>query len=162
MESFRETFVNRFDSVLRVLGYKLLDIDNPVYIKTVAGEIMHIITSKYFDGRYTGDSSKGVFTIWGGIATVYKKNITENLFSDNLSWMRGMRLFCEKNTEYFDEEESFLNSIQEFTFIKGNLSSLVDSLDYACELTEEFILSELEKIQTLGDCINFFEKYRLI
>lgn len=161
MDIFRQAFINQFSPLLETSGYRLLNIEQPVYVKAVGREIMHIVMYTYADGKYLGDDQKALFIIQGGIATVYKKNITESTFSENTSWMRGMRFFCEKNPDCFFEDVSFFDSVQEHTFLKNNASSLDDSLHYACELTEEFILPELEKIQTLRNCINFFEKFRL-
>lgn len=161
METFRNRFINKFSILLEPLGYRLLAIERPVYVRVVGGEIMHIVMCTYVDGKHLGNSQNAMFLIFGGVATVYKKNITEETFSGIASWMRGMSFFAQKNPDYFLEDESFFNSINEFVFLKDNIISLDDSLDYACELTEELILPELEKVQTLRNCINFFDKFRL-
>lgn len=161
MEFFRKRFINKFSPLLEPFGYRTLAIERPVYVRVVGGEIMHIVMGTYVDGEHLGNSQNAMFLIFGGIATVYKKNITEEIFSGVVSWMRGVSFFAQKNPDYFLEDGSYFNSMNEFVFLKDNITSLDDSLDYACELTEEFILPELEKVQTLRSCINFFEKFRL-
>lgn len=158
MDIFKQAFIRQFCPLLEPSGYKLLDTEHPVYVKTVGGEIMHVIMCTDTE---LGDSRKAQFMIWGGIATVYKRNMTEQTFSKTASWMRGMRFFAEKNPDCLFEDASFFDSIQAHTFLKNNADSLADSFGYACELTEELMLPALEKAETLQNCIDFFETYRL-
>ena len=158
--TLNSAFVKVFGEALEPLGFVKVKSKHPYFVRLVGNEFINIVTLKK---EWSPRDDEGRFTIYAGIATVYRYSFDFELdMSWNKEWLRALfEIYtheAKKNNEYDDE---FTESIVDFSYLKGDNDSLIDSLGYAYELTEEFVLPVFDRIHDIKDCIRFFKEYSL-
>lgn len=151
-------FKQVFGKALEPLGFVKIKSKHPYYVRAVTDEIINIVTIKE---EWSGYPTEKRFNIYSGIATVYRYKIDFDLsMLDNKEWLittDGLYCFTYKNTKEYDED--FQHSIFEYSYMKNNAESLLDSMQYALELTEKFVIPLFNNVKSLKDCVDFFRKY---
>ena len=158
--SLNAAFKQVFGKALEPLGFVKIKTKHPYYVRAVTDEIINVVTVKE---EWSGYPTEKRFNIYSGIATVYRYKIDFDLsMADNKDWLMtiaGSYYLTYKNSKEYDKE--FKRSFFEFSYMKNSTESLLDAMQYALELTEEFIIPLFNKTQSLKDCVDFFRKYNL-
>lgn len=155
VHTLKGTFCQKYDKELMKQGFQCSKGKYPYYVRIVDDEILHILT---FRNLNSGNSDYGLFTVLGGIATVYREKL--NLCAppnENIGWLNDLSVFCRA----FEDDMNKRKLISEFAFAKGDDASLQNAVDFSYECTEKFLLPQLEKVSTLDACISWFRNYQL-
>ena len=160
MLTLNAAFKQVFGEALEPLGFVKIKTKHPYYVRAVTDEIINVVTIKE---EWSGYQTEKRFNIYSGIATVYRYKIDFDLsMADNKEWLMTIArsyYYTYKNSKEYDED--FKRSIFEFSYMKNSTESLLDAMQYALELTQEFIIPLFNKTQSLKDCVDFFRKYNL-
>lgn len=160
MLTLNAAFKQVFGEALEPLGFVKIKTKHPYYVRAATNEIINVVTIKE---EWSGYPTEKRFNIYSGIATVYRYKIDFDLsMADNKEWLMTIAryyYYTYKNSKEYDE--NFKRSIFEFSYMKNNIGSLLDAMQYALELTEEFIIPLFNKARSLKDCVVFFRKYDL-
>ena len=153
-------FKEVFGPELEKLGFVKIKTTHPYYVRAVTDEIINVITIKE---ERSSDLNAKAFTIYGGIATVYRREIDFDKSISNIAeWVRGVSIFYNntyKGTPEYDDE--YIKTIVKFYYYNEEIKSLLDSMEYSLEVTEEFIIPVFDGITNLKEVIEFNEKYNV-
>lgn len=155
MSTLKSAFCKKYDQELIEKGFKRSKGKYPYYVRLINNEILHIIT---FRNLNSGNSDYGLFTIMGGVATIYRNDL--NLCSspnENIGWLISLSTFCRD----YEENMNKRKLISEFAFKNGEDDSLQNAVDYSFECTEKFLFPQLEKISSLDACIDWFRTFKI-
>lgn len=153
-------FKQVFGELLEPLGFVKIKSKHPYYVRAVTDEIVHIITVK---NEWEGTPGAKAFDILGGSATVYRREINLDIsIMETKDWLSSTSIFYVKtyeNTAEFDRK--FLETFYSFSYLKNENESLIDAMEYAAELTEEFMLPVLYEVNNLESFKKFYVKYNM-
>ena len=156
-----------FAQELEPLGYVMLKGKYPYFVKVVTPEIINVITikkDKYFTLRFNGNTATyqpdlREFHVWGGIATVYRKNI--DLTEDqeyNRWWMiDNCDIYYRDNLENYDREKG--NELRSYYYRKDDKASIIETSKLAVECTKKYMIDKFEQANTLEKVLSFLEIY---
>lgn len=140
--SLNAAFVKVFGEALEPLGFKKIKSKYPYFVRVVpGGEIIHIITYMEDWCPYPGRKE---FNILGGIATVYRHKIDLSLTpKENSFWLYTIARFYSTTTPESELDNEYRLSICHFSLEENREASMLNSLKYSLELTNKFILPQL-------------------
>lgn len=154
MSTLKGTFCKKYDKELIEKGFKRSKGKYPYYVRLINDEILHIIT---FRNLNSGNADYGLFTILGGVATVYREKL--NLCSspnENIGWLNELSVYCRD----YEKDMNKRKLISEFAFEKGDGESLQNAVDYSYECAEKFLLPSLQEVLTIEECISWFKNFQ--
>lgn len=156
MPSLDKGFKQVFGEALAPLGYKKIKGKHPYFVRLIGDEILHIIT---YVNDWSDHPNFKCFSIWGGIATVYRKGI-DLLRSpkDNIYWLID-NLTLYKWSNPFDFDRTRKSELRTITYEKDNVESLFYGLRQSLNHTQEIMLPVFNKVIDLNSCIEYFYKY---
>ena len=124
----------------------------------VNGEIVHVIT---FSSRPKERDGYKEYDVYGGVATVYRHCINFNIpVTQNFNWIYANSEFYCRNHPYQNNTE-IRRKWRTFSYRENDEASLMESLRYALEVTEEVMLPILESADTMEHSYDYYEKYDL-
>ena len=152
----------------------------PVYVRVIDGNILHIITYRKMSQRRIGYET---YEIAGGVVSLYRKKIDFN--ESPAGWLRTVLGFYSGKSDinrdlknrymkfYYDIwnrtfssdvpddyfEHEFRRGIGSFLCKVDDNTKMLESLNFALKITSKTILCEIEKVNDLNSCINFFCKW---
>lgn len=155
MSTLKKAFLKKYDHELVRLGFKRSTGAHPYYVRIINNEILHIIT---FRNMNSGDPDYGLFTILGGIATVYRKNLNLSASpNSNIGWLKDLSDLCVS----FESDLNKRRLLSQFAFRKEDDDSLQNAIENSYTCAEKFLLSQVNEVITLDACINWFERFQL-
>lgn len=155
MNTLKKAFLKKYDHEVLRLGFKRSTGTHPYYVRIINNEILHIIT---FRNLNSGDPDYGLFTILGGIATVYRKNLNLSTSpNSNIGWLKDLSDLCVS----FESDLNKRRLLSQFAFRKGEDDSLQNAIENSYTCAEKFLLSQVNEVITLDACINWFERFQL-
>ncbi len=148
--TFNACIKKHFDEAFGPYGFKKIKSKYPYWGRMVGDEILQIITYK---NEWSMKPYKN-FSIWGGVATVYRKKIDLDIESRDQTWMKEAGAIYQmlNNCEYndYDSNNSFnLNSEIEME------NRIINAID----ITVKGLLQELQRANDLKSSIDFWAKY---
>jgi len=154
MNTLKSTIYKKYDKELIEKGFKRSKGKYPYYVRLINDEILHIITFRKLN---SGDANYGLFTVLGGIATVYREKLNLSFSpNENLGWLNSLSVYCRA----YEDNMNKRKLISEFAFENGNDQSLQNAVDYSYECTEKYLLPQLQAISTLEACISWFRNFQ--
>ena len=104
--TLNSAFNEVFGTVLEKLGFVNIKTNHPYYVRTVTDEIINVITIK---DEWSNDLDAKAFTIYGGIATVYRRELDFDKSILNIAeWVRNVAVFY--NNTYREQQNMTMNS----------------------------------------------------
>jgi len=153
MPTLNKVFLEVFGEALIPLGFKKIKGRHPYFVRLVGDEIIHVITCMKKPVPTPGCKE---FTILGGIATVYRQNITLDWSPlENSNWFSEIMNFYINNNS-FNINDEVRKSLDSFLFDED---IIVNEMKRSLKVTEKHILPLLNDVITLNSCIDFFYKY---
>ncbi len=148
--TLKAAFIKVFGEALEPLGFIKTQSRHPYFVRVVNEDILNIIT---FD-----KDSRTEFGIYGGIATLYRKQIDlDRDVIDNIKSMNDTAQFYYFSNSYKSGETLFKRS---YSFIPDNSNSLIHSLTEAALHVKQYIIPVINNIMTLRDCVDYFMLYQ--
>ena len=152
-------FKQVFGEALEPMGFKLVKSKHPYFVRVVNGEILHVITYKTEQAQYPEDKA---FNILCGVATIYRQQIDLNAgIKSNYNWLRNSIADFYAIPLGNEYDNYFRQTISRFNYFSTIESSLINVMKEASILTEKYVLPVINEINTLENCITFFQKYKL-
>lgn len=152
-------FKQVFGELLEPMGFKLVKSKHPYFVRVVNGEILHVITYKTEQAQYPEDKA---FNILCGVATIYRQQIDLNAgIRANYNWLRNSIADFYAIPLGNEYDNYFRQTISRFNYFSTIESSLINVMKEASILTEKYVLPVINEINTLENCITFFQKYKL-
>ena len=156
MKGLGTAFKEVFGEALKKYGYIKVKGKYPYYIHVVNNEIVHVIT---FSTRPKERDGYKEYAVYGGVATVYRHCINFNIpVTQNYNWIYSNGEFYSKAHPYEDNRE-IRRKWYTFSYRENDEESLLESLRYALEVTEEVMLPILESADTMEHCYDYYENY---
>ena len=148
--TFNACIKKHFDEAFGPYGFKKIKSKYPYWGRMVGDEILQIITYK---NEWSMKPYKD-FSIWGGVATVYRKKIDLDIAPRDQIWMQESRTIYEliNNT-------SFENYDSDNSFEENNEVDMEKSINNAISIARKGLLEELKQTNDIKSCVNFFNKY---
>lgn len=155
--SLNAAFVKVFGEALEPLGFKKIKGRYPYLVRVVpGGEIIHIIAIR---STASLDLRKKAFDILIGAATVYRRIINLDVApTENINWIRFLDQYYMRS-QNFSVDEELLEKIQHFQYFKENQEDMLKEIKFSLEMTKQYVLPILDKVNTLDECISFFKNY---
>ncbi len=155
--SLNAAFVKVFGETLEPLGFKKIKGRHPYLVRVVpGGEIIHIIAIR--NGAQM-DLRKKAFDILIGAATVYRRIINLDVApTENINWIRFLDQYYTRS-QRLNVDKELLEKIQHFQYFKENQDDMLRELKFSLEMTKQYVLPILDKVNTLDECIYFFRNY---
>ena len=157
--SLNAAFKKIFGEALGSFGFHVVKGKYPYLVRIINGEILHIISLKTEQAEYPEDKA---FSILGGIATVYRPKIDLEVSPmANYNWLNNsVADFYAKSVDAEPDyyTYSILSKFNYFSEVPDSLSSIMEE---AIEYTKKYILATMNKVNTLDECIRFFDKFNL-
>ncbi|MCL2086904.1 MAG: hypothetical protein FWH05_04835 [Oscillospiraceae bacterium] len=152
--SLNAAFKQVFGEALEPLGFKLIKSKYPYFVRVVeGGEIIHVITIR---NEWTGEHYYKAFNIMGGVATVYRREISLNLApKDNSNWLKCNHKFYLTLNPFDDDKDSV---VTKFTYDE---KTMVDVVRDSLEVTRKFMLPQIGSATDINSCIEYFHKLGL-
>ena len=159
MKGLGTAFKQIFGEALKKYGYIKIKGKYPYYIRVVNNEIVHVIT---FSTRPKEKEGYKEYDVYGGVATVYRHCINFNIpVTQNYNWIYANSEFYCKNHPYQNNTE-IRKKWRTFSYRENDEESLMESLRYALEVTEEVMLPILETADTMEHCYEYYETNRVV
>lgn len=157
--SLNAAFKQIFGEALETYGFKSIKGRYPYLVRVINNEILHIISLKTEQAEYPEDKA---FSILGGIATVYRPKIDLQISpTANYNWLNNsVADFYAKsaNAKHDHYTYSVLSKFNYFSEIPNSLPSVMED---ALEYTKKYMLTTMNEVNTLDECIKFFSKFHL-
>lgn len=158
MATFGTTFKRIYGEGLKKYGFKKIKGRQPYFVRMIGDEIIHVITYRPVNAY---NFSHKEYEIYGGIATVYRANIDlDKTPRDNAVWLRELYRFYRKCND--GREKKKYEEIGLFSYEKDNEQAMIESIEYSFEMTEKYVITELNKITDIKKCVEFFGVYHPI
>lgn len=147
-----------FESSLRAYGFQRAKGRQPYYIRvTPGGEILHVIAF-YEDKKAVTHDNKIAFDIMGGIATVYRRELTfSKNVRTNLNWMRSngwiMANYKRLMPEY-EFSQMILRDDYRF-YCERTPEAITNEIQHALEITKQILLPLMDQIVNIEACIKY-------
>ena len=148
--TFNACMKKHFDEAFGPYGFKKLKGKYPYWGRMIGDEILQIITYK---NEWSMKPYKD-FSIWGGVATVYRKKIDLDIAPRDQVWMSDARAIYQKLNKCTYNEYNYDNS-----FDMNNEMDMEDKIVKAIEITCNGLLKELETAKDIESCIDYINKY---
>ena len=144
-------FKQVFGEALEPLGFKKVKSKYPYFVRVVNGEILHIIT---FDKDYPGK-----FSVFGGIATVYRKKIDfDQDVLYNLVTLNDTAQFYAYSFKDYSKDDTVFRE-RSYSYLPNDNDSIEQTFIKALEQAKQYILPVLDNIVSLRDCIDHYMVY---
>jgi hypothetical protein len=126
-------------------------------VRLIGDEIIHVVT---YRNEQTGSSDEKAFSVFGGIATVYRQSIDLTLSPhDNINWLNNnLEIYRKRNPFCFDDD--MYNKLYKFPYKPDNEDSILCSINRSLEATKQFMLPILNNVTTLNSCIEYFYDFK--
>jgi hypothetical protein len=99
------------------------------------------------------------FDIIGGVASVYTGEIDlEESPRDNSSWLQSNAQIYGKLNRY-SYDENYVEQELKFLYKEGDEESMMEALRHSLGMTKKHLLPELNKVQTLRDCVEYYRRF---
>lgn len=144
-------FKQVFGEALEPLGFVKIKSKHPYYVRVVNDEILHIIT---FDKDYPGK-----FSVFGGIATVYRKKIDfDQDVLYNLVTLNDTAQFYAYSFKDYSKDDTVFRE-RSYSYLPNDNDSIEQTFIKALDQAKQYILPVLDNIVSLRDCIDHYMVY---
>ena len=144
-------FKQVFGEALEPLGFVKIKSKHPYYVRVVNDEILHIIT---FDKDYPGK-----FSVFGGIATVYRKKIDfDQDVLYNLVTLNDTAQFYAYSFKDYSKDDTVFRE-RSYSYLPNDNDSIEQTFIKAFDQAKQYILPVLDNIVSLRDCIDHYMVY---
>ena len=156
MATFATEIKRVYSDGLLKYGFKKIKGKQPYFVRPVGDEIVHIITYKT-EKSFTKGYKR--FVVYGGIATVYRAHINlDETPRDNSDWLYNVYKFY-KRSDVENINSDMYDKLTTFSYKEEDEQSMINSIKYSFEMTEKFVIPELDKVINIKECVDFFDKY---
>ena len=144
-------FKQVFGETLEPLGFVKIKSKHPYFVRVVNEEILHIIT---FDKDYPGE-----FSVFGGIATVYRKKIDfDQDVLANLNAMNDTAQFYAYSFKDYSKDDTVFRE-RSYCYLPNDNDSIEQTFIKALDQAKQYILPVLDSIVSLRGCIDHYMVY---
>ena len=155
--TFYSAFKSEFEKQFSQYGFKKVKSKQPYWGRMVGDEILQVITYK---NEWSMRPEKA-FSVWGGIATVYRKKIDlDKTPKENDAWLvDNSRLYINRMincNEPIDKE--YFKKIQAFRF-NADDESMIGAIQEAIRITKENILLHFNSVKNISDAFSFIQTF---
>ncbi|MDE6210210.1 MAG: hypothetical protein K2M73_11140 [Lachnospiraceae bacterium] len=156
MATFATEIKRVYSEGLSKYGFKKIKGKQPYFVRPVGDEIVHIITYKT-EKSFTRGYKR--FVVYGGIATVYRAHINlEKTPRDNSAWLYNVYKFY-KRSDAENKTPDMYDKLTTFSYKEEDKEAMINSIKYSFEMTEKFVIPQLDKVINIKECVDFFDKY---
>ncbi len=153
MKTFNSAFKQVYEAALSEYGFRKIKGKYPYYVRLIGDEIVHIIT---YMNEWCPWPGYKAFNVIGGIATVYRGRIElDKSPKYNAYWLES-NSNINAQLNFFNMDEEYLTKIRKFEYETENEENMIAAINYSLEVTKQNLLPELNKVQSLEDCIDYF------
>lgn len=154
MKTLDGAFKKIYGEELAKYGFQKIKGRQPYFVRLIGDEIVQVIT---YVNDYCLQEGYKEFTIYGGVATVYRQELRLNESPRNNNWINTNRqIYLRTNPDTYDEK--FLKETSSFLYEKQNETSLEQAVKYSLEITKQIMIPEFDKITDLNTCMDYFYK----
>ena len=152
--TFNACMKKHFDEAFGPYGFKKLKSKYPYWGRMIGDEILQIITYK---NEWSMKPYKD-FSIWGGVATVYRKKIDLDISPKDQDWIIDARDFFRRKNSDFEEIQKKTGCSNNL-FLIGNDENMIDRVRNAVNLFLKYMMPEFERINNIQSCYDFFVRH---
>ncbi len=157
MKTLDGAFKKIYGEELAKYGFKKIKGRQPYFGRLIGDEIVQVIT---YMNNYCLQQGYKEFTVYGGVATVYRQELTLNEPPRNNGWIKtNVKIYARTNPDTYDE--NFAKKIFSFFYKQQDKASLEEAVRYSLEITKQIMLPEFNKITDLNTCMDYFYKLNL-
>ena len=147
-------FKQVFGEALEPLGFKIVKGRYPHYVRIIKDEIVHVITVQ-------NDAISGTFSILGGIATIYRKEMdfSKNPKLEAGHWLKHLGWYYRN---VFPSDYNRINEIAMNSFKLPDINDSEDVKKCLCEALEKtmtWLIPELDKVVDVDSAIMFLFRF---
>ena len=153
-------FKQVFGEALEPLGFKVVKSKYPYLVRVINDEIIHVISIRPRHAEYPEDKA---FSILGGIATVYRKNIDLNTDPmENYHWLRNDAASFYLYSIDSEPDRRLVSIMSKFNYFSEVPKSLPCVMEEALEYAKKYMISYMNETNTLEKCIDYLVRAKLI
>ena len=146
MKSLGTVFKQVYSEGLKDSGFVKIKGRQLYFVRTVGGEILHVITYASCPSSIQG---KKEFMIMGGVATVYRNCINlDKTPNSNTGWILTLGDFYSKKFLMIEPYEK-LNKWYSFSYEAENEESMLESVKYSLEVIKDIMIPILDEVEDL-------------
>ena len=137
-------------------GFKRAKSKYPYWVRRIGNDVIQVIT-------YMNDwciKPQNDFSIWGGIASVYRKKINLDIHPKEQKWwmIDARACFAVNDYEIYKRIVDSGGKIDN-AFVVSDEIDMQEKVSYAVDLCAENLIPAFNKIKTIKDCILFNDYY---
>lgn len=157
MATLNTVFKQVFGERLKEYGFVKIKGRQPYFVRVIGDEIIHIITCK---NEWCGEAGYGNFSIYGGVATVYRRAIDLTCSPrDNTNWLSSLSdIYWKSNPLTYNDRKRIM--LMEFLYRKNNENSLGSQMRKALIETEKIMIPVLKQVTDLNACIEYYRIFQ--
>ncbi len=157
--SLNAAFKQIFGEGLKDAGFQVVKGRHPYLVRAINKEILHIISLRTEQAEYPEDKA---FSILGGIATVYRPEIDLEISPmANYNWLNNSVADFYAKSAKSEHDHYTYSVLSKFNYFSEIPNSLPSVMEDALEYTKKYMLTTMNEVNTLDECINFFSKFNL-
>ena len=158
--TLKSAFTQVFGEALEPLGFKVVKSRYPYLVRVINDEIIHVISIRPRQAEYPEDKA---FSILGGIATVYRKNIDLNTDPmENYHWLRNDVASFYLYSIDSESDRRLVSIMSKFNYFSEVPKSLPCVMEEALEYAKKYMISYMNETNTLEKCIDYLVRAKLI
>lgn len=155
--SLNAAFKQKFGEALEPQGFKAIKGRYPYLVRLINKEILHIISLRTEQADYPEDKA---FSIFGGIATVYRPKIDLQISpTANYNWLNNSVADFYMKSVDVDPDHYTYSILSKFNYFSEVPKSLLSVMEVALEYTKKYMITTMNEVNTLDECIKFFCKF---
>ncbi len=156
MATLGTMFKKIYGEALAPYGFKKIKGKQPYFVRVIGDEIVHVITYATRPKRRDGYKE---FSVYGGVASVYRSCINLDITPPwNFEWLNSSLEFYSDDDSN-EEKESMFDKWYTFSYKENDDESLVESIKYSLEVTQQVMLPILEEVVDVKTCVEFYQRF---
>lgn len=155
MATINTIFKKVFGEALKSRGFVKVKGRQSYFVRVVGNEILHVVA---FKNEWCGEPGYKQFSIYGGVATVYRKAIDLSCgVRDNVGWLCLLRDYYTKSNPA--DCDDYWKELTFFRYQIDDEKCLYRKMEHALKETERIMLPVLDRVSDLDACIEFLRVF---
>ena len=152
--TFNACIKKHFDEAFGPYGFKKIKSKYPYWGRMVGDEILQIITYK---NEWSMKPYKN-FSIWGGVATVYRQRIDLDISPKDQDWLIDTkRIFAKKDEEY--KKTRMVTECYDNSYLVEDEKRNGKKIQNGVEVCIKYLIPEYAHLDNIDKCYDFFAEY---